>query len=166
MTAYHLHLKQHVGTTYKRALKRFHLSRDRAISGNSSALSVIETVDNPNGLTLNRRPFSMRKPRDYDAELRALNDKARQLKIRKQSQLGELVMATGADGLSAEELAGALLAAASNSRDAEREAWRKRGAAFFSRQRHDAGSGADGKPDGAPPGDGRAPSVATEPGAS
>ncbi|WP_312219561.1 conjugal transfer protein TraD [Sphingobium yanoikuyae] len=108
----------------------------------------------------------MRKPRDYDAELRALNDKARQLKIRKQSQLGELVMATGADGLSAEELAGALLAAASNSRDAEREAWRKRGAAFFSRQRHDAGSGADGKPDGAPPGDGRAPSVATEPGAS
>ena len=41
----------------------------------------------------------MRKPRDYDAELKALNDKARQLKSRKQSQLGELVMATGADDL-------------------------------------------------------------------
>ena len=166
MTAHHLHLKQHVGTTYKRALKRFHLSRDRAISGNSSALSVIETVDNPNGLTLDRRPFSMRKPRDYDAELRALTDKARQLKIRKQNQLGELVMATGADGLSAEELAGALLAAVSNSRDAEREAWRKRGAAFFSGQRHDAGPGADGKPGSAAPGEGRAQSAATEPGAA
>ena len=55
----------------------------------------------------------MRRPRDYDAELKALTDKARQRKARKQSQLGELVMATGADGLSAEELAGALLAAAS-----------------------------------------------------
>lgn len=108
----------------------------------------------------------MRKPRDYDAELRALTDKARQLKIRKQNQLGELVMATGADGLSAEELAGALLAAVSNSRDAEREAWRKRGAAFFSGQRHDAGPGADGKPGSAAPGEGRAQSAATEPGAA
>lgn len=108
----------------------------------------------------------MRKPRDYDAELRALTDKARQLKARKQNQLGELVMATGADGLSAEELAGALLAAVSNSRDAEREAWRKRGAVFFSGQRHDAGPGADGKPSGTAPGDGRAQSVATEPGAA
>ncbi|OAH43214.1 conjugal transfer protein TraD [Sphingobium yanoikuyae] len=108
----------------------------------------------------------MRKPRDYDAELRALTDKARQLKIRKQSQLGELVMATGADGLSAEELAGALLAAVSNSRDAEREAWRKRGAAFFSGQRHDAGSGAYGKPGSAAPGGGRAQSTNAEPGAA
>lgn len=106
----------------------------------------------------------MRKPRDYDAELRALTDKARQLKTRKQNQLGELVMATGADGLSAEELAGALLAAVSNSRDAEREAWRKRGAAFFSGQRHNAGSGTGDKPDGTAPGYGRAQSAATEPG--
>ncbi len=51
----------------------------------------------------------MRKPRDYDAELKALTDKARQLKTRKTSQLGELVKATGADALSAEVLAGALL---------------------------------------------------------
>jgi len=166
MTAYHLHLNQHVGTTYKRALKRFHLSRDRAISGNSSALSVIETVDNPNGFTLDRRPFSMRKPRDYDAELRALNDKARQLKIRKQSQLGELVMATGADGLSAEELAGALLAAASTTEAPKREAWRKRGAAFFSGQRHDAGFVADDKPSSAAPGEGRAQPSAAQPGAA
>jgi hypothetical protein len=32
----------------------------------------------------------MRKPRDYDAELRALEDKARDLKNRKVQHLGEL----------------------------------------------------------------------------
>jgi len=74
----------------------------------------------------------MRKPRDYDAELKALTDKARQLKTRKTSQLGELVNATGADALSAEVLAGALLDAATTTDAARKEAWRKRGAAFFS----------------------------------
>ena len=108
----------------------------------------------------------MRKPRDYDAELRALTDKARQLKARKQSQLGELVMATGADGLSVEELAGALLAAVSNSRDAEREAWRERGAAFFSGQRHNAGFVADDKPSSAAPGEGRPQPSAAQPSAT
>ena len=48
----------------------------------------------------------MRKPRDFDAELKALEDRARELKSRKVQQLGELVIATGADALSAEELAG------------------------------------------------------------
>ncbi|TYC91542.1 conjugal transfer protein TraD [Novosphingobium sp. BW1] len=74
----------------------------------------------------------MRKPRDYDAELKALSDRAKQLKSRKVSQLGELVTATGADALSPEELAGVLLDAASNTDAARKEAWRKRGAAFFS----------------------------------
>jgi len=74
----------------------------------------------------------MRKPRDYDAELKALADKARQLKTRKTSQLGELVTATGADALSTEVLAGALLDAASTTDAARKEAWRKSGAAFFS----------------------------------
>ncbi|MDE8652555.1 conjugal transfer protein TraD [Novosphingobium album (ex Liu et al. 2023)] len=82
----------------------------------------------------------MRKPRDYDAELRALTDKARQLKNRKTSQLGELVAATGADALAVEELAGALLAIVTTTDPAKREAWRKRGAAFFSGER-EAGSG-------------------------
>lgn len=77
----------------------------------------------------------MRKPRDYDAELKALHDKARQLKARKTSQLGELVEATGADALTAEELAGALIAIAAVTEPAKREAWRKRGAAFFSGER-------------------------------
>ena len=51
----------------------------------------------------------MRKPRDYDEELKTLEDKARELKSRKVRQLGELVIATGADRLTANELAGALI---------------------------------------------------------
>jgi hypothetical protein len=73
----------------------------------------------------------MRKPRDYDAELQALNDKAKQLRTRKQTQLGELVIATGADALGTEILAGVLLAAIGNDDPSRKEAWRKRGAAFF-----------------------------------
>ncbi len=41
----------------------------------------------------------MRKPRDFDAELKALEDKARGLKTRKVQQLGELVITTGATHL-------------------------------------------------------------------
>ena len=37
----------------------------------------------------------MRKPRDFDGELKALQDKARDLKSRKVQQLGELVIAAG-----------------------------------------------------------------------
>jgi hypothetical protein len=48
----------------------------------------------------------MRKPRDFDAELKALEDKARDLKNRKVQQLGERVIAIGADALTSEELAG------------------------------------------------------------
>ena len=73
----------------------------------------------------------MRKPRDYDAELKALEDKARDLRTRKVQQLGELVIATGADGLTADELAGALVALAEAKDTGKREAWAKRGAAFF-----------------------------------
>jgi hypothetical protein len=39
---------------------------------------------------------TMRKPRDFDAELKALGDKARDLKSRKVQHLGELVIAVGA----------------------------------------------------------------------
>jgi len=45
----------------------------------------------------------MRKPRDFDAELKALEDKAKELKTRKVRQLGELVIATGADTLTAND---------------------------------------------------------------
>ena len=73
----------------------------------------------------------MRKPRDFDAELKALGDKTRQLKERKLVQLGELVIATGADALPVEQLAGALLGAVDTKDAAMREGWGKRGAAFF-----------------------------------
>ena len=73
----------------------------------------------------------MRKPRGFDAELKALGDKARDLKSRKVQQLGELVIATGADTLSADELAGALIVLAETKDAGKREAWAKRGAAFF-----------------------------------
>ena len=46
-------------------------------------------------------------------------------------QLGELVIATCADVLSPDELAGALIMIAETKDTARREAWAKRGAAFF-----------------------------------
>jgi hypothetical protein len=77
------------------------------------------------------RETMMRKPRNFDAELKVLGDKARELKSRKVQQLGELVIATGADALSAHELAGALIVLAETKDVGRREAWAKRGAAFF-----------------------------------
>ncbi|MBZ9662503.1 conjugal transfer protein TraD [Mesorhizobium sp. ESP-6-4] len=73
----------------------------------------------------------MRKPRDFDAELHALEEKARELRTRKVQHLGELVIATGADQLSADELVGALVAIAETKDTAKREAWAKRGVMFF-----------------------------------
>ncbi len=73
----------------------------------------------------------MRKPRDFDGELKALQDKARELKARKVQQLGELVIATGADALTTDELAGARLVLAETKDTKKMEAWTKRGAAFF-----------------------------------
>ena len=73
----------------------------------------------------------MRKPRNFDGELKALQDKARDLKGRKVLGLGELVIATGADSLNVDELAGALIMLAETKDTARKEAWAKRGAAFF-----------------------------------
>lgn len=72
----------------------------------------------------------MKKPRDLDADLEALLRRAKALKGRRVSQLGELVIATGAVQLDVEALAGALLAAASADATT-RAAWRRAGAAFF-----------------------------------
>jgi len=81
----------------------------------------------------------MRNPRDYDSELKALEDKARELKTREVQQVGELVIATGADALTADELAGALIALAETTDAGKRDAWAKRGAVFFqSRSRRTA----------------------------
>ena len=92
----------------------------------------------------------MRKPKDFDAELKALEDKARDLKSRKVQQLGELVIATGADMLSADELAGALVVLAETTDAAKREAWAKRGAAFFQGRARRTASASERDPGGAP----------------
>jgi DNA-binding protein H-NS len=77
----------------------------------------------------------MRQPRDYDSELKALNDKGKQLKERKVQQLGELVSVTGADRLDAQALVGALLAIAEVNSPSEIEGRRARGLAFFQGKR-------------------------------
>ncbi len=82
----------------------------------------------------------MRKVRDYDAELRALSDKARGLKEKRIRQLGELVTLTGADALDLETLAGVLVAAAGTKDSAAKEAWRVKGTAFFHGRGRKAGS--------------------------
>ncbi len=76
----------------------------------------------------------MRKVRDYDAELKALEDKARSLKARRVEQLGQLVTSTGADTFDMETLAGVLLNAVKSQNTDEREGWRASGAAFFQRR--------------------------------
>ena len=73
----------------------------------------------------------MRKPRDFDAELKALNEKAAMLKSRKVQQFGELVIATGADSLSIDELTGALASIAATQEPQKLEAWATKGQAFF-----------------------------------
>ena len=108
----------------------------------------------------------MRKPRDFDAELRALEDKARALKIRKVRQLGELVIATGADALSADELAGALIVLAETKEAGKREAWARRGAAFFQGRSRRIAPTTDRDTDGAPAQPGGAQPVSGRKGAT
>lgn len=91
----------------------------------------------------------MRKPRDIDSELKALAERAKQLKERRVQQLGELVIATGADASEAETLAGALLEIAKTADASRRESWRKRGAAFFQGTARKRGEGTENKLDGA-----------------
>jgi type II secretory pathway component PulK len=90
----------------------------------------------------------MRKPRDFDAELKALGEKARGLKNRKVQQLGELVIATGADALSANELAGALIVLTETKEIGKREAWARRGATFFQSRARGPAQATDRNKDG------------------
>jgi type II secretory pathway component PulK len=101
----------------------------------------------------------MRKPRDFDSELKALADKAKQLKERRVRDLGALVTATGADALDADVLAGALLDAAANTDKVIGEGWRKRGADFFRGKPRDTASGPRQQPEGTLPLDGGAASA-------
>ena len=101
----------------------------------------------------------MRKPRDFDSELKALADKARQLKERRVRQLGELVAATGADALDVDLLAGALLDAVAVKDAATKEGWRKCGAAFFQGKARQPAPGTQREPSSTLPLDGGAASA-------
>lgn len=83
----------------------------------------------------------MRKPRDYDSDMKALRERAQLLKIRKVQQLGELVIATGSDVLPVEQLAGALLAAVETKDAVILKGWGERGAAFFRSRTRSAARG-------------------------
>ena len=84
-------------------------------------------------------------------ELKALADKAKQLKERRVQQLGDLVIATGADATDAEILAGALLDFAETTEASRKESWRKRGAAFFQGKARKRSDGTDRQSDGTLP---------------
>ena len=101
----------------------------------------------------------MRKPRDFDSELKALADKAKQLKDRRVRDLGALVTATGADALDADILAGALLDAAANTDKVIGEGWRKQGVAFFQGKQRNTSGGPRQQPEGTLPLDGGAASA-------
>ena len=94
----------------------------------------------------------MRKVRDYDAELKALGDKARALKARKIEQLGALVVSTGADALDLEVIAGMLRHGVTQAKvNSVKESWRADGATFLKgrgRKGHGA-AGGDGSGTGA-----------------
>ena len=95
----------------------------------------------------------MRKPRDYDLDMKALRDRAQLLKTRKVQQLGELVIATGADALPVEQLAGTLLAAVETKDAVVLKGWNERGDAFFrSRTRSTARGNRDSTRDASPDG--------------
>lgn len=98
----------------------------------------------------------MKKPRDLDAELQALQQRAKALKGKRVTQFGELVIATGADRLDMEVLAGALITAA-KADGAALESWRRLGAGFFQGQAGAAPTPPDSGQRSAPDGGGASP---------
>src|SRR5450432_684119 len=131
------HRDQISGTAERTSERRISAPSVEKISGEITPSQTVSTTSQHSGRcsTIIARSTVledvMRKPQDFDGELRALQDKARDLKSRKVQQLGELVIATGADSLGADELAGALIMLTETKDAAKREAWARRGAAFF-----------------------------------
>lgn len=92
----------------------------------------------------------MRKARDYDTELKALADKARALKARKVEQLGALVVATGADALDLEVIAGLLRHGVMEAKvNSVKESWRADGAMFLRGRGRKTGGAVGGDGSGA-----------------
>ena len=84
----------------------------------------------------------MRKPKDFDAQLKALAEKAKALKDNKLHRLGELVVATGADAIDMGTLAGGLLAMTATTDSTQRAAWKKAGEEMFRKGLRPAKAGA------------------------
>jgi hypothetical protein len=82
-------------------------------------------------VSIAKMEITMRRPKDFDAQLKALADKAKTLKENKLHRLGELIVATGADTLDMETLAGGLLAMTTTKDPAQRAAWKKAGEEMF-----------------------------------
>lgn len=74
-----------------------------------------------------------RKPRDYDAELQTLMERAKKVKSQKTIQLGEIAQMVGADALPLEAFAGALMAALEQSKKQPEAVarWTERGQTLF-----------------------------------
>src|SRR3984885_11762302 len=109
------HRDQISGTAERTSERRISAPSLKKISGgitpSQTAPATLQHYPGPSTITPSSTWLEnvMRKPRDFDGELKALQDKARDLKSRKVQQLGELVIATGADSLNVDELAGALI---------------------------------------------------------
>jgi hypothetical protein len=131
------HRDQISGTPERTSERRISApSLEKFSGGTTASQAVLMTLQHCAGPSTIISPLTlmettMRKPRDFDGELKALQDKARDLKSRKVQQLGELVIATGADTLTADELAGAFIVLAETKEAGKRETWARRGAAFF-----------------------------------
>lgn len=77
----------------------------------------------------------MRRPRSIEEELAALARRVALLKARRVTQIGELVVAIGADSLDPDTFAGALLDAVSQSDASVRRDWKQAGEQFFRGER-------------------------------
>jgi hypothetical protein len=106
--------------------------------------------------SITRESDMARKPRDYDAELQALMERAKKVKTQKTTQLGELVQVIGADSLPIEALAGVLLSALddSKSRPETVARWTERGQAFFQQDTKRGKKATSGEPAPATTGNG------------
>jgi conjugative transfer protein TraD len=150
------HRDQISGTAERTSERRISaLSLEKISGGTTPSQTVLTTLQHYAGRLViispsTRMEATMRKPRDFDAELKALGDKARDLKSRKVQQLGELVIVTGADSLTADELAGALIVLAETKEAGKREAWARRGAAFFQGRSRRTAPAAERYTDGSP----------------
>jgi hypothetical protein len=91
---------------------------------------------------------SIRQPRDFDAALKTLTEKTKALKENKRKQLGDLTVATGADALDIETLAGALIATVQSTDTGQKQTWKKAGVEFF-RKAKAAQSADASQPEGA-----------------